>query len=252
MNYRKEKYKSKNRNLIISISSLFIVLCIAVISSDFIARAIYNESFGNKVVESDEKEKVTDIRNDISNLNYSKESEIELNENYSKSLSDENLILFQGGVFTDLENAEEFSEEIEDKAITTIVSDNKYERIMVGLTNKEYYLETIESLKDNKVQFVKQVYKIPMHIKYNEEILDITNKVIAFINENPEIITESVESDILKEEVEKIDADYGEVDSFKMFNEYKELIMELDKKITKDDIGLVIDFIYSNFKNYKV
>lgn len=239
MTYRRNRnYKNpKNKNLFISIISLVIVLILSLIIANNLALAIYkNGNYTNR----DEKE----IKLDKNLVNAEEKK-------YVNNLMSDSLILFQGGVFTDLENAEEFKKNISNKVLTTIVNDGKYERIIVGLSNKENFLNTANMLKKNNIQFVKHVYNIPTDVKYNTEILNIINLFIDFtLKEVNNSQKNEFDASDLKKEIEEIRPSYGNVGSYKKFNELKELILEFDSKVTFNDLETIIDFIYSNFREY--
>ena len=56
----------------------------------------------------------------------------------------------------------------------------------------------------------------------------------------------------LKEQVSQIDVDFGKEGSKKVFDDLRELILELDDKSSSESIESVFDFVYANFKQYKV
>lgn len=239
MTYRRNRnYKNiKNRNLFISIISLVIVLVLSLIIANNLALAIYKNS---NYIKKDEKEIKLD-----KNLENTEEKK------YVNNLMSDSLILFQGGVFNDLENAEEFKKNISNKVLTTIVNDGKYERIIVGLSNKENFLDTVNMLKKSNIQFVKYLYNIPTDVKYNTEILKIINLFIDFtLKEVNNSQKKEFDVSNLKKEIEEIKPHYGNVGSYKKFNELKELILEFDSKVTLNDLETVIDFIYFNFREY--
>lgn len=239
MMYRRNRNQKrlKNKNLLTSIISLFIVLTLSLVIANNLALAIYKN--------------IDYVKSDESELKIVKNSGNEDEKKYFDSLMNDNLILFQGGVFTDLENAEEFKKNIDNKVLATIVNDGKYERIIVGLSDKENFLNVVNMFKKNNIQFVKQVYSIPMNVKYNTEILNI---ISLFIDFNLKEVNGSSKSEFdissLKNKVENINPDYGNVGSYKKFNELKETVLDFESKIGKSELEGIIEFIYFNFKEY--
>lgn len=239
MIYRRNRNQKnlKNKNLLISIISLFIVLVLSLVIANNLALAIYKNSNHLMVEEKEIKKE--------------KSMEIEEEKKYVNNLMNDSLILFQGGVFTDLENAEDFKKNINNKVLATIVNDGKYERIIVGISNKDNFLDFVNIFKKNNIQFIKQVYNIPMNVKYNSEILDIINLFTNFILKEVNGLTKG-EFDIsnFKNEVEDIKPYYGNVGSYKKFNELKELILDFDSKVSREELESVIEFIYFSFREY--
>lgn len=239
MNTRTDKHKKnvRNKNIFISIMSIGLVLGLSLLISNKLSLVIYKSSIKDKEISAVKTEAM------VSNK-----------ENYDISkVKEDNLVLFQGGVFTDFENAEDFRDKIEDKTIATIVNDGKYERLILGVANKKQFSDMSDFLKENNIQFVKQVYKFPENVKYNTEIINIIELFSQYILDNQDSIADEKLFDVskLKNEVSLINADYGEVGSYKEFNDLKDLILELDNKAEQKDLESVLDFIYFSFKKYK-
>lgn len=252
MNYRSDKHKRsiKNKSIFISVLSIVLVLGLSLVIANSLAMAIYKGSvYGNLqqdvieddvILESQERDEIG-------------EEQDKSYASYENELLEDNLILFQGGVFTDLENAEEFKDNIEDKTLASIVNDGKYERIVLGVSTKDTFLDMVEMFKKNNIQFVKQVYKIPTDIKYNSEILEIIDLFTNFVLDNFEyILTDEFDITDFKQDVIDVEANYGKVGSYKQFKDLKDLILELDDEIVKEDLESIVDFIYFNFKDYKI
>ncbi len=253
MNSRREKYRNnvKNKGILVSIFSIIFIFIVSLFISNYMASMIYKQSMisiSDKIVHKDSE-------------NYKSDSSIKNNEikntdkvvDYEDSLLENNLVLFQGGVFTDLENAEEFRDKIKDKTLASIVNDGRYERIILGISNKGNYANMTKTLRDNGIQFVKQLYKIPVNVKYNSEILKILDLFIDFISNNSESLSKGEFNTVkLKEQVSQIDVDFGKEGSKKVFDDLRELILELDDKSSSESIESVFDFVYANFKQYKV
>ncbi len=254
MNSRSNKYRNsmKNRSILISIFSITLVIALSLFVSNKLASLIYKQSVV-KITENTENTENTKLSNDTKSDNINKKNNVDDSENYKNSLLNDNIVLFQGGVFTDLENAEEFKNKIKDKTLVSIVNDGKYERIILGISNKKHYTDMTNIYKKNNIQFVKQLYKIPTNVKYNSEILDIVNIFVDFLLKNQDSLSKNEFNTVkLKSKVSEIQADYGKEGSSKNFNDLKDLILELDDKCDAESIESVVDFIYSNFKQYKV
>lgn len=244
MNYRRGKHKRsiKNKSIFISILSIVLVLGLSLVIANGLAMAIYKGSvYGN--LQQDVIEDDVILESQEQDKNY---------VNYQDELLEDNLVLFQGGVFTDLENAEEFKNNIEDKTLASIVNDGKYERIVLGVSTKDTFLDMVEMFKKNNIQFVKQVYRIPTDIKYNSEILEIIDLFTNFVLDNFEYLTDEFDIEDFKQDVVEVEANYGKVGLYKQFGDLKELILELDDKIVKEDLESIVDFIYFSFKDYKI
>ena len=239
MNCRRDKYKKnmRSKGIFISILSMVLVLGLSFVIANGLAMVIYKGGISENL-----QQNVGD-----------KESVLEEKEkNYQNELLEDNLVLFQGGVFTDLENAEEFKDSIEDKTLASIVNDGKYERIVLGVSTKDTFLDMVEMFKKNNIQFVKQVYIIPTDVKYNSEILEIIDLFTNFVLDNFEYLTDEFDIEDFKQDVIEVEANYGKVGSYKQFKDLKELILELDDKIVKEDLESIVDFIYFSFKDYKI
>lgn len=251
MNSRSNKYRNsmKNRGILISIFSITLVVVLSLFISSKLASLIYKQSV-IKITENIENQESS---NDIKAENASKKNSVDDSKKFENSLLNDNLVVFQGGVFKDLENAEEFKNKIKDKTLVSIINDGKYERIILGISNKKHYSDMINIYKKNNIQFVKQLYKIPVNVKYNSEILDIINIFVDFLLDNQDSLTKNeFNTEKLKSKVSEIQADYGKEGSSKNFHDLKDIIMELDDKCDVESIESVVDFIYSNFKQYKV
>ncbi|BAK80888.1 hypothetical protein RATSFB_0326 [Candidatus Arthromitus sp. SFB-rat-Yit] len=173
-------------------------------------------------------------------------------ENYSKTLLSNNIVLFQGGVFNDLDNAEEFKKKIDNKTLSSIVNDGKYERVILGISYKDNFLDMVDFLKSNNIQFVKQVYKIPVNVEYNEEILKILEAFSDFIlEEGKNILKDKVDITKLKEVTSTLDVDYGKRGSYELFNELKESILDLEDSAEREELESIFNLIYLSFANYK-
>lgn len=240
MNYRRVKYKKnvRSKEIFISVLSMILVLGLSFVIANGLAIFIYRSGIsGNLQQNGVYKESVLE----------------EKDKNYQNQLLEDNLIFFQGGVFTDLENAEEFRENIEDKTLVSIVNDGKYERIVLGISTKDTFLDMVEMFKKNHIQFVKQIYKIPVDIKYNSEILEIIDLFTNFVLDNfQDILINECNTVDFKQDVIDIEVNYGKVGSHKEFKDLKDLILELDDKIGKEDLENIVNFIYFSFKDYKI
>lgn len=250
MKYRRtiNRKNLRNKNLLSNILALGVVISLSLLISSNLANFIYKGSAADittqDILDNQDSNKI--------NVEDSKETEQMQLENYSSSLLENNMILFQGGVFNDLDNAEDFKENLSDKTLASIVNDGKYERIILGVATKSNFLEVVNFFKDNNIQFVKQVYKIPLDKKYNKEILHIIEIFSEFILKNTdEILNDSVDVKSLKKQVTSISPSYEENGSYKIFNDLKDLILELDDESSKKDLESVLDFIWSNFEVYK-
>ena len=240
MNTRIDKYRknTKHKNFIISILFIVLVLGLSFLIANKLSIVIYKSSL--------DKKPVSNIKN---------ETVVNAMDTYSiPKVTEDNLILFQGGVFTDLESAENFQEKIKDKTISIIVNDGKYERLIVGLSNKKQYSNVSSFLKENNIQFVKQIYRFPENVKYNIEIMKIIDVFTQYILENKDNISEDklFEVEKMKNQVSLISGEYGNTGSYKEFNDLKDMILELDDKAEQKDIESVLDFIYFSFKKYKI
>lgn len=240
MDCRRDKNRKaiKRRGAIVSITSILLILALSFIIANKLALAIYNNS--SYVKEVEKKEVVKPV--------VKEEKKMEVN-----SLSKSSLVLFQAGVFKDLENAEEFKKNVHNKTLASIVNDGKYERVFLGFTDKQNYLSFANNFKKNNIQFVKQIYNIPTDVKYNNEILKILNIYSKFLlKEVKDLSKDEFDVEELKKEVESVHADYGNEGSYKEFNSLKDLISDFDSKVNKEELESVIDFVYSNFNQFKI
>lgn len=253
MDSRRDKYRNniKNKGILISVFSIILILIVSLFISNYLASLIYKQSMvsvSDKIVHKNSENHKSDgpiRKNEI--------KDTEKVVKYEDSLLENNLVLLQGGVFTDLENAEEFRDKIKYKTLASIVNDGRYERIILGISNKSNYADTTKILKENGIQFVKQLYKIPISVKYNSEILKILDLFIEFVSDNSESLLKGEFDTVkLKEQVSKINVDFGKEGSKKIFDDLRELILELDDKSDTESIESVLDFVYANFKQYKV
>ncbi|EGX29136.1 hypothetical protein SFBNYU_011730 [Candidatus Arthromitus sp. SFB-mouse-NYU] len=246
MKYRRATVNKRNikyGDLIKFITSFVLVLILSIFISSNIASFIYESSTYKK----SEIDLVSE-----ENENNEKLEEEKL-ENYSKSLLSNNIVLFQGGVFNDLDNAEEFRRKIDNKVLSSIVNDGKYERVILGVSTKNNFLDMADFLKKNNIQFVKQVYKIPLNVEYNEEILKILEIFSNFIlNDIKNVLSDEVDVTDLKSDIDFLDINYGNKGSYKLFNDLRDLILDLDDKVEKEDLESVFNFVYSSFADYKL
>ncbi len=250
MNYRRDKYRKNIRNnkIYVSIIALLIVLGLSLVISNGLAKIIYKESISitqgeDSIVQSNTELVVSPEE---------KDSDKEDIEKYAKSLSSNSLILFQGGVFKNLDNAEEFKEKIENNTLASIVNDDKFERVILGISDKENFLDMTNMFKENNIQFVRQIYKIPSDVAYSDEIFEVINLFTKFILNNSKNMSNNMfDISNLKKSVEEIDGDYGEEGEYKTFNDLKDLILELDDDCSKNDLESILDFIYFSLNKYK-
>lgn len=246
MKYRRATVNKRNikyRDLIKFITSFVLVLILSIFISSNIASFVYESSTYKK----SEIDLVSE-----ENENNEKLEEEKL-ENYSKSLLSNNIVLFQGGVFNDLDNAEEFRRKIDNKVLSSIVNDGKYERVILGVSTKNNFLDMADFLKKNNIQFVKQVYKIPLNVEYNEEILKILEIFSNFILDDiKNVLSDEVDVTDLKSDIDFLDINYGNKGSYKLFNDLRDLILDLDDKVEKEDLESVFNFVYSSFADYKL
>ena len=138
MKYRRATVNKRNikyGDLIKFITSFVLVLILSIFISSNIASFIYESSTYKK----SEIDLVSE-----ENENNEKLEEEKL-ENYSKSLLSNNIVLFQGGVFNDLDNAEEFRRKIDNKVLSSIVNDGKYERVILGVSTKNNFLDMLNN-----------------------------------------------------------------------------------------------------------
>lgn len=246
MKYRRTMLNRRNvkyGNLIKFIISFMMVLILSVFISSNIAGFIYESSTYKKM-------EIDFISEDSENNNNLEEKKL---ENYSKSLLSNNIVLFQGGVFNDLDNAEEFRSKIDDKLLSSIVNDGKYERVILGLSTKNNFLDMADFLKDNNIQFVKQVYKIPLDVEYNEEILKILEIFSDFVLKDiKNVFNDEIDVTDLKSDIDFLDVNYGNKGSYRLFNDLRDLILDLDDKVEKEDLEIILNFVYSSFADYKL
>lgn len=246
MKYRRTMLNRRNvkyGNLIKFIISFMMVLILSVFISSNIAGFIYESSTYKKM-------EIDFISEDSENNNNLEEKKL---ENYSKSLLSNNIVLFQGGVFNDLDNAEEFRSKIDDKVLSSIVNDGKYERVILGLSTKNNFLDMADFLKDNNIQFVKQVYKIPLDVEYNEEILKILEIFSDFVLKDiKNVFNDEIDVTDLKSDIDFLDVNYGNKGSYRLFNDLRDLILDLDDKVEKEDLEIILNFVYSSFADYKL
>lgn len=235
----------RKRNMFISIFSIVLVFLLSLFIANRLSLIIYRESIKEKTISISSKEVSKEV----------KKENIE-NENFeiSKKTVDNTLIVFQGGVFKDLEQAENFKDKIEEKTISAIVNDDKYERLIIGVSNRKQSKKLSEIYKKNNVQFVKHVLKLPNNVKYNKEIIEIVDLFTQLILDNQDVLHSEKKIDIIdfKKEVSLIKATYGEVGSYEEFNGLKEMIEELEDEIDKKELESILEFIYFNFKKYKI
>ena len=190
------KRNIKYGDLINFITSFILFLILSIFISSNIASFIYESSTYKK----SEIDLVSE-----ENENNEKLEEEKL-ENYSESLLSNNIVLFQGGVFNDLDNAEEFRRKIDNKVLSSIVNDGKYERVILGVSTKNNFLDMADFLKKNNIQFVKQVYKIPLNVEYNEEILKILEIFSNFILDDiKNVLSDEVDVTDLKSDIDFLD-----------------------------------------------
>lgn len=245
MNYRRDRYHKniKNKRMILSIFSLILVLILSVFISSNLSKIIYKNTLRLNVV----KETLTiDNGENVVKPVEEKISSVE-------KIPESNLVLFQGGVFLDLENAEDFKSKIQDKTLASIVNDGKHEKLFLGVSDSKNFSEMVSIFKKNNLQFVKQVYKIPNNLEYGSEIIEIVEKFSKFIIKNYEnLFEESVDISDFKNEVEKLEPDYGNSGLHNEFVELKELILEFDDSVKKEELESIIDFIYTNLRDYNV
>lgn len=236
---RYRKYKViKNRGIFISLISLILILILSLFIANNLASIIYRIDY----IKKNNNSTVVELNS------FEKDS-----KEYIDELSENNLVLFQAGVFTDLENAENFKENILNKSLVSIVNDGKYERVLLGFTDKQNYLTFVNMLKKHNIQFIKQIYKISTDINYNVEIFKILGMFTKFIlNEIDNLSNNEFNLLKLKKDIEKIQPDYGDTGLYKEFNALKELIMEFDHKVSRMELESVIDFVYSNFSRFKI
>lgn len=254
MRYRRSQHKKiiRDKNLFITIISLILVLALSLFISSNLARLIYKGSVNAKTEQIDGIENPNTLIGTKDAKNDEDYSEVSIEE-YADSIPQDNIILFQGGVFNDLENAEEFRKKIEDNTLVSIVNDGKYERVILGVSTKNTFLDNVNLFKKNNIQFVKQVYEIPMNVDFNKEIIEIIDKFSHFIVDNIEDISnENIDISGFKSDVEKIKFEETGGGSFELFNDLRDLILELDDESNRKDLESIIDFIYSNFKEYRV
>lgn len=246
MKYRRTMLNRRNvkyGNLIKFIISFMMVLILSVFISSNIAGFIYESSTYKKM-------EIDFISEDSENNNNLEEKKL---ENYSKSLLSNNIVLFQGGVFNDLDNAEEFRSKIDNKVLSSIVNDGKYERVILGLSTKNNFLDMADFLKDNNIQFVKQVYKIPLDVEYNEEILKILEIFSDFVLKDiKNVFNDEIDVTDLKSDIDFLDVNYGNKGSYRLFNDLRDLILDLDDKVEKEDLEIILNFVYSSFADYKL
>lgn len=250
MNYRRDKYRKNIRNnkIYVSVIALILVLGLSLVISNGLAKIIYKESISITQVED------SVVQSNIESVVSSKEKSDEKEdiEKYAKSLSSNSLILFQGGVFRSLDNAEDFKKKIENDTLASIVNDNKFERVILGISDKENFLNMTNMFKENNIQFVRQIYKIPSDVEYSDEIFEIINLFIKFVlNNSKDMSNNTFDISKFKESVEEIDGDYGEIGEYKIFNDLKDLILELDDECSKSDLESILDFIYFSLEKYK-
>lgn len=235
----------RKRNMFISIFSIVLVFLLSLFIANRLSLIIYRESIKEKTISVSSKEVSKEV----------KKENIE-NENFeiSKKTVDNTLIVFQGGVFKDLEQAENFKDKIEEKTISAIVNDDKYERLIIGVSNRKQSKKLSEIYKKNNVQFIKHVLKLPNNVKYNKEIIEIVDLFTQLILDNQDVLHSEKKIDIIdfKKEVSLIKAAYGEVGSYEEFNGLKEMIEELEDEIDKKELESILEFVYSNFKKYKI
>ena len=183
MRYRRtiNRKNTKNGELVKFAISFVLVLSLSLFISANIASLIYKSSTYEKleINFNNNKDNKTIVED-------SEKIEKEKIENYSETLLSNNIVLFQGGVFNDLDNAEEFKKKIDNKTLSSVVNDGKYERVILGISYKDNFLDMVDFFKSNNIQFVKQVYKIPVNVEYNEEILKILEAFSDFILEEGE------------------------------------------------------------------
>ncbi len=240
MNYRKDRYmkKIKSNDMFVFISSSFLILIISIIISSNLAKIIYGNTIYSNRDESFfvENENIVEMV-DVDNV-----------EKISKS----SVILFQGGVFTDLDNAEDFKGELQHKTLATVVNDGKYEKIFIGVSSGNNFLDMVSIFKSHNIQFVKQIYKIPLDIAYGSEIVNIIEQFSNFIIDNYEDLFENaINISSFKEEVKNIKPNYGSVGFYNEFNSFKELILEFEDNVYVHELESILDFLYYGFKQYK-
>lgn len=254
MKYRRSQHKKNigDNNLFITIISLILVLILSLFISSNIANLIYKGSVDIKFEQLKDLESpktLMDTEDNNSSLNYNETSLME----YANNIPQDNIIIFQGGVFNNLENAEEFRDKIENETFVSIVNDGKYERVILGVSTKDTFLDMVKLFKKNNIQFVKQVYEIPLNINYNKEILEIIGLFSNFmVDSMGKLSGDTLDTVSLKEGVDKIKLSNDKKGSYKIFNDLRDLILELDDESNRDDLESIIDFVYSNFKDYKV
>lgn len=250
MNYRRDKYRKNIRNnkIYVSIIALLIVLGLSLVISNGLAKIIYKESIS--ITQGEDS--IVQSSTELVVASEEKASDKEDIEKYAKSLSSNSLILFQGGVFKNLDNAEEFKEKIEDNTLASIVNDDKFERVILGISDKENFLDMTNMFKENNIQFVRQIYKIPSDVAYSNEIFKVINLFTKFVlNNSKNMSNNTFDISNLKKSVEEIDGDYGEEGEYKTFNDLKDLILELDDDCSKNDLESILDFIYFSLNKYK-
>lgn len=249
MRYRRtiNRKNTKNGELVKFAISFVLVLSLSLFISANIASLIYKSSTYEKleINFNNNKDNKTIVED-------SEKIEEEKIENYSETLLSNNIVLFQGGVFNDLDNAEEFKKKIDNKTLSSVVNDGKYERVILGISYKDNFLDMVDFFKSNNIQFVKQVYKIPVNVEYNEEILKILEAFSDFILEEGEnILNNKIDITELKEITSSLDVDYGKKGSYKLFNELKESILDLENNVEREELESIFNLIYLSFANYK-
>lgn len=248
MRYRRtiNRKNARNGELVKFVISFVLVLSLSLFISANIASLIYKSSTYEKLEINFNNEDNKTIVKDSEKIGEEKM------ENYSKTLLSNNIVLFQGGVFNDLDNAEEFKKKIDNKTLSSIVNDGKYERVILGISYKDNFLDMVDFLKSNNIQFVKQVYKIPVNVEYNEEILKILEAFSDFIlEEGKNILKDKVDITKLKEVTSTLDVDYGKRGSYELFNDLKESILDLEDSAEREELESIFNLIYLSFANYK-
>ncbi len=235
MRQRRARHKKiiRDKNTFVFIVSFILVLLLSVFISSNLANFIYKGSVNAK----SEYMKSEDADD--------KSYENEVSQSYD--ISEDSIILFQGGVFKDLENAEEFKDKINNDTLVSIINDGKYERAILGVSTKNTFSDMSNFLKSNNIQFVKQVYKIPLNKNDDSKLLEIIDIFTNFIMDSFESLSEDeIDTTKLKKELSSIDYTND------MDKEILDLILDIDDNAKKSELESVLDYLYVNFTKYKV